>query len=70
MREDDAVVTFVCEVKAVTKKAVLVQIDDKECWIPESQIHADSEIYAKSSKKGDKGKIVMSEWIAEQKELA
>lgn len=48
-----------------TDKAILVKIEGKECWIPKSQIHDDSEVY----KKGTDGKLIISQWIAEQKGL-
>ncbi len=46
-------------------KAILVVIDGKEHWIPQSQVHEDSEVW----KNGDEGVLVITEWIAEQKKL-
>lgn len=48
-----------------TKSAVLirVEIDGKgkqEFWVPQSQVHKDSEVWVK----GDTGKLVISKWIA------
>lgn len=48
-----------------TEKALLVQIDGEEHWIPHSQIDDDSEVY----KAGDAGELVISEWIAKEKKL-
>ncbi len=48
-----------------TAKAALVVINDEEHWVPQSQIHADSEVY----QRGHRGKLVMSKWIAAQREL-
>jgi hypothetical protein len=48
-----------------TEKALLVIIDEETYWIPKSQIHDDSEVYAL----GCSGVLVISEWIAEQKGL-
>lgn len=48
-----------------TASALLVRIDDKEHWIPQSQIDDDSEIW----EAGQEGEIVLSQWIAEQKGL-
>lgn len=48
-----------------TEKALLCRIDGKEHWIPQGQIHDDSEVY----RDGDRGKLVISEWIATQKGL-
>jgi hypothetical protein len=48
-----------------TDKAILVRIDGKEHWIPQTQVHADSEVFSE----GDEGKLVVTQWIAEQKGL-
>ena len=56
---DDAVCTL------ATGAAVRVTIDGKSCWIPQSQIDDDSEVY----RANDHGKLVISEWIAIQKGL-
>lgn len=52
--------------KKETEKALLVDIDGEEHWLPKSQIHDDSEVYAE----GGEGVLVITEWIAEQKGLA
>jgi len=52
-------------VKIETHAALLVVIDDKEVWLPKSQIDDDSEVY----KAGTSGKLVITEWIAIQKKL-
>lgn len=48
-----------------TDKALLVEVDGEELWIPHSQIDDDSEVY----REGDAGQLVISEWIAKQKGL-
>lgn len=48
---------------AATSKAICVEIDGEEYWIPQSQVHEDSEVY----NHGDQGTLVISEWIAKQK---
>lgn len=48
-----------------SSKAILVAVNGSEHWIPKSQLHDDSEVYAK----GDTGKLVMSKWIAKQRGL-
>ncbi len=48
-----------------TAKALLVDIDGDEVWIPQSQIDDDSEVY----KEGTSGKLVISQYIAEEKRL-
>jgi hypothetical protein len=55
---------------ASTKGAIKVNLKDKngkdrELWIPQSQVHDDSEVYAK----GHTGKLVISMWLAEKEGL-
>jgi len=53
--------------KRQTPKAILVELQqEKEVWIPQSQIHDDSEVY----REGDAGTLVVSEWFAEKEGLA
>lgn len=52
-------------VKIETEKALLCIINDAEVWIPKSQIDDDSEVY----KKDTEGKLIVTEWIAKQKDL-
>lgn len=47
-----------------TDKAILATIDGTDHWMPLSQVH---EIVRSKDKGGDK--LVVSKWIAEQKEL-
>lgn len=54
-----------CFVIAETDAAILVEIDDEEHWIPKSQIHDNSEVYAS----GTEGQLIVSEWLAEKKGL-
>jgi hypothetical protein len=62
----DKVVEFdVPEVQADTDKAILAEIDGTDVWIPKSQIKDESEVW----KKGQSGKLVVTEWIATQKGL-
>jgi hypothetical protein len=47
-------------------KAILVEVGlDKPVWIPHGQVDDDSEVW----EKGQKGKLVITEWIATQKGL-
>lgn len=55
-------------VKAATDKALLVEYESEEFWIPKSQIHDDSEIYS-SHQLGEEGELVLPYWFAEQKGL-
>lgn len=47
-----------------TDKALLVKVAGtrQERWVPKSQIHDDSEVYAK----GHKGKLVITPWLAKR----
>lgn len=48
-----------------TDKALLVAVEDlgEEIWVPKSQIHDDSEVYAD----GHEGDLVVSAWYAASK---
>lgn len=48
-----------------TDKALLVDIDGAQHWIPQSQIHDDSEVY----KAGTEGILIITDWIAKQRNL-
>lgn len=48
-----------------TGKALLVKFADRQLWIPQSQIHEDSEVFAE----GDEGKLVVTAWFAEKEGL-
>ncbi len=53
-----------------TEKAIQITLGDcriegETIWLPKSQVHEDSEVW----KKGQVGKLVVTEWIAEQKGL-
>jgi len=60
-----------CNCLGESEKACLIELGDdcrkagEAVWIPKSQIHDDSEVW----KKGQVGKLVITEWIAEQKGL-
>lgn len=51
---------------AASGKALLVEIEGEDHWIPVSQITDDSEVW----REGDSGTLVITEWIAAQKGLA
>lgn len=66
MRASDPTVDFagvVC--KRETDAALLCEIEGEDIWIPKSQIHDDSEVY----EEGHSGTLIVSEWIAKQKNL-
>lgn len=52
-----------------SEMAIQVRIPEhrngKPIWIPQSQIHDDSEVY----KKGTSGKLIVTQWIAVAKRL-
>lgn len=51
---------------AVSPEAIMVTLaDGKQLWVPQSQVHDDSEVY----RKGDSGKLVVTEWWAQQRNL-
>ena len=65
---DNARTVTIEDVRAIrsTDKALLCDIPGHgEMWIPQTQIHDDSEVY----REGDVGKLVITRWIAEQKDL-
>lgn len=67
---DKEKVVFEAEFIRQSNKAVLVEIDGEEHWIPESQIHDDSEAFVGCDlDKGDACKLICSEWIAKEKGL-
>lgn len=51
---------------AETPKAILVEINGQEYWIPQSQVDDDSDVY----KEGDEGKLIIKAWLAEKLGLA
>ena len=56
-----------CEVLKETDKAILVESPNlgEPLWVPQSQVHADSEVW----REGDVGVLVISEWFAEKSGL-
>lgn len=48
-----------------TDLALLCVIDEREVWIPKSQITDDSTVNAK----GDVGTLVITQWLADEKGL-
>jgi hypothetical protein len=66
VRDDEETYSKQVTLKHVHNAAILVEDEEgEEVWIPFAQIHDDSEIW-NESKKGEKGKIVVSEWIAKR----
>lgn len=63
---DKKVITFdQVHCLAETDKAILCLIDDRECWIPLSQVDSNSKVFQKD----DFGDLIISEWIAKEKGL-
>lgn len=56
---------FDVTVIAETEKALLCDIEGEEIWIPKSQITDNSEVL----EKGDKGMLIITQWIASEKGL-
>ena len=66
MSNDDNTVEFEdVFVEAETPLAILCEIDGKKCWIPQSQIQADSEVWHAE----DQGTLVVTRWWAEKEGL-
>jgi hypothetical protein len=65
MGNEDKVPFSNVTVKRETAKAILCAIRGKEYWIPQSQVHEDSEVWHQ----GDEGTLVLTAWIAKQKGL-
>ena len=73
MASENTLIVEVTEVLKDTGKALLVRVDESDPvnettddgtgWVPQSQIHEDSEVY----QMGDSGSLVVTRWIAEQK---
>jgi len=45
-----------------TAKALLVEVEGEERWVPKSCIHDDSEVW----KEGDEGTLALMGWFAEK----
>lgn len=58
---DDAV----CKKEAPSGKAILVEIDGTDYWIPNSQVLDDSEVW----QEGQSGRLVITDYIADEKGL-
>jgi len=55
-----------CTAKRETDKALLVEFDDGEDrWVPKSQIHDDSEVYAADTE----GTLIVKRWWAQKEGL-
>lgn len=67
MDETDETIEFDVEkVKHETSKAILVEIEGDEHWVPKSQISDDSEVF---SREHGEGTLIVSQWWAEQEGL-
>jgi hypothetical protein len=51
-------------VNAETEKALLVEYEGEEEWVPKSQIHDDSELWENC--KGETGKLALPLWFAKK----
>ncbi len=66
MSRDNEVQIEDAECVRETDKALLVQVDGLEVWIPKSQLRDGTEL----KERGDVGLLVIPEWLAEEKGLA
>lgn len=62
-RPDDRVEVRDASCIAMTEKALLVEVDGEQTWVPRSQVDDDSEVW----EDGQEGTLTVSRWIAEQK---
>lgn len=57
-----------CKIVHATDEAIFVLIpevdEDEPVWIPQSQVHVNSEIH----RKGEAGTLTVTQWFAEQRE--
>ena len=53
------------EIVAETPSVILARLEDRELWIPKSQISDNSEVY----KNGHSGSLIVSPWYAEKNGL-
>lgn len=61
-------VTFEVEtVKAETDRAILVEIEGEEVWVPKSAIEEESEVWSQKNGSGD---LIVARWWAEKRGLA
>ena len=51
-----------------TDKALLVEVDGSETWLPKSVLHEDSEI-AEDAGVDDEGLVVVKKWFADKEGL-
>jgi hypothetical protein len=56
-----------CRVVTATEKALLVEIEGEEEWVPKSVIHDDSEVF--DDDENAEGMLVLEEWWAEKSGL-
>lgn len=60
------------EVRARTERAMLLRIDEREVWVPLTQIIYDEELedcIAVSDEAGESGPVILKAWIIEEKDL-
>jgi hypothetical protein len=56
-----------CICKRETDKAILVEIDGEDRWIPKSVVHDDSEVYDENEH--NEGTLALKAWFAEKEKL-
>lgn len=57
-----------CTCLRETDKALLIEAEGSEFWVPKSQVHDDSEVF--DAGKHATGVLVIPRWLAEEKGLA
>lgn len=66
MGYDNDPVYIDCDCIKETEKAILVNIDGEEKWIPKSQVVEQSDVQGE----GDSGTLAITRWFAEKEGLA
>jgi len=56
-----------CRVVGATEKALRIEIEGEEHWIPQSVIHQDSEVF--DDEDNSEGMLVLMDWFAERENL-
>jgi hypothetical protein len=62
----DVYVRVDCTFVTRTKKAVLVEVNDREVWIPRSVLSAAADAWVENAEEGQDKDLSVREWFAER----
>ena len=66
----DEITVLGATVLRTSDKALLVEVDGSETWVPKSQLKGKGDgVLTEESEQGDTGKLVLPRWLAEEKEF-